>query len=330
MVTTLAKDLLNAPPALKTVDDLYRLAGRLQGDCAHLYKSLAREMHVRGRDDMTALFTELAAEEDRRRAQTEALVKAPPPSEQSPLAPPRTKAPRADSPDRPRPALMNRRLTTPYRALAFAVEMKEDIFKLYSYLTAASQDKHFCQCAERLAKAELVHAAALRARRRQAYHAEKGARAGLTWPAPERIETPHDLMSCVRAMEGRTVQRYRKAAQKEGVLSHYSDLTTRLVEQMTRTAETLGLTPDQRPAEATGQSGMNAFSAPEAPEEPVAALQQALSESERAFEFYNAVLTQTENEDTMRLARCLCEESVPRLSLVWERLQALLGGDEAS
>ena len=78
---------------------------------------------------------------------------------------------------------------TPYRAFAIAVLNEQRAFALYSYLAAHADDPVVAAQAERLALDELRHAALMRRRRRQAWHAERrDLRA-----APARITSEDDL-----------------------------------------------------------------------------------------------------------------------------------------
>jgi hypothetical protein len=68
---------------------------------------------------------------------------------------------------------MRSALLTPYRALALAVEVAQRHFRTFTHIAALAGPAYVRQEAERLARNELVRAAALRGVRRRAYHAER-------------------------------------------------------------------------------------------------------------------------------------------------------------
>jgi hypothetical protein len=84
---------------------------------------------------------------------------------------------------------MRSALLTPYRALALAVEEAQRNFRTFAHIAALAEPAHVRQAAERLARNELMRAAALRGARRRAYHAERPS--GL--PAPATLAELHVL-----------------------------------------------------------------------------------------------------------------------------------------
>ena len=75
--------------------------------------------------------------------------------------------------------------STPYKALAFAVNNEENAFRFYTHVAAEADDETVRQYAEILAREELGHAALLRAERRLAFHAERDAGAAASTADPQ-------------------------------------------------------------------------------------------------------------------------------------------------
>lgn len=88
----------------------------------------------------------------------------------------------------------NPHLSTPYKALAFAVHNEERGFRFYSYIAAHSRDPEVCDTAETLAREELAHATLLRAQRRRAWHAQRKQLQAVPDIDPATIHTTTDLL----------------------------------------------------------------------------------------------------------------------------------------
>jgi rubrerythrin len=164
--------LLKNEPAgtLRSLDELFALASAMEKEAADRYAGLADEMRLRKREDLQAVFAELA---DAEREHVDSVTrwsqsrrgKAPDPA----LV--RWEAPETFDAETAR-EIGTSRLTTPYRALAMAVRNEERAFAFWSYLAAYSEDPEIKQAAEAMAREELGHVSTLRKERRRAYHRE--------------------------------------------------------------------------------------------------------------------------------------------------------------
>ena len=168
--------LLKNEPAgtLRSLDELFALASAMEKEAADRYAGLADEMRLQKRDDLQAVFAELA---DAEREHVESVTR----WSQSR----RGKAPdpalvRWEVPE----TLMSRfggnqgsRLMTPYRALSMAVRNEERAFAFWSYVAAIPVDPEIQKAAETMAREELGHVSTLRKQRRGAYHRERTAAA---------------------------------------------------------------------------------------------------------------------------------------------------------
>src|SRR6516162_9999521 len=164
--------LLKNEPAgtLQSLDELFALANAMETEAADRYSDLAREMAAQKRDDLAAVFSQLAAAE---REHVDSVTrwsqsrrgKVPDP------AMVRWEAPEAFDPATAA-EMKASRLLTPYRALSFAVRNEERAFAFWSYVAAFTADPEIKSAAEAMANEELGHVATLRKERRRAYHRE--------------------------------------------------------------------------------------------------------------------------------------------------------------
>jgi rubrerythrin len=174
----LRASLLKSEPAgrLRSLDELFALAHAMENEAANRYGGLAEDMRRQNKDDLAAVFTQLAASE---REHVDSVARW-------------SQTRRGKDPD---PALVHwevpetfddetatevkaSRLMTPYRALAMAVRNEERAFAFWSYLAAYSEDPEVKKASETMAKEELGHVATLRKERRRAYHREHDQRSG--------------------------------------------------------------------------------------------------------------------------------------------------------
>lgn len=167
--------LLKKEPAgtLRSLDELFALASAMEKEAADRYAGLAEEMRLQKRDDLQAVFAELA---DAEREHIESVTSW-------------SQSRRGQAPD---PMLVRwevpetfdveasaeitgSRLMTPYRALSMAVRNEERAFAFWSYVAAFAVDPEIQKAAETMAREELAHVSTLRKQRRGAYHRERTA-----------------------------------------------------------------------------------------------------------------------------------------------------------
>lgn len=177
MLLTRALLLKNEPAGtLQSLDELFALANAMEKEAADRYSELAEEMRAQDRDDLAAVFAQLAAAE---REHVDSVTR------WSQLRRGKTPDPalvRWDAPEtfdaEAMAEIKASRLTTPYRALAMAVRNEERAFAFWSYVAAFTADAEIRKAAEAMAREELAHVATLRKERRSAYHREHKERAG--------------------------------------------------------------------------------------------------------------------------------------------------------
>jgi len=174
----LRASLLKSEPAgrLRSLDELFALAHAMENEAANRYGGLAEDMRRQNKDDLAAVFTQLAVAE---REHVESVArwsqsrrgKAPDPTLVQWEGPETFDENTATE-------LKTSRLMTPYRALAMAVRNEERAFAFWSYLAAYSEDPEVKKASETMAKEELGHVATLRKERRRAYHREYDRKSG--------------------------------------------------------------------------------------------------------------------------------------------------------
>jgi rubrerythrin len=215
----LRASLLRSEPAgsLRSLDEMFALAHAMEQEAANRYSGLADDMRRQNKDDLSAVFTQLA---DAEREHVDSVTRW-------------SQSRRGKDPD---PALVRwevpetfdseaatelktSRLMTPYRALAMAVRNEERAFAFWSYLAAYSEDPDIKKAAEAMAKEELAHVSILRKERRRAYHREhdreRGEEAGRA--AASRIDARRlelrlagHLSDLQRRLEGQAATRARE------------------------------------------------------------------------------------------------------------------------
>lgn len=150
-----------------TPDQLMDVAMAMEREAARRYEELAAEMERQCNAETAALFRELADEEREHEANIASWGV-------------------RESGRKPQPSEFQWQMPetfdlgetsgytlTPYRALSIAVRNEERAFAFYSYLAAIAEKAELRERAEAFAKGELGHVKLLRARRREAYHAER-------------------------------------------------------------------------------------------------------------------------------------------------------------
>ncbi len=159
------------PEPLRTIDEVVMVADVLERAAEKRYRMLADGMRLVGREDLSALFTSLAAEEQGHIESVARLSKSW-----------STDRPGCEFPHIALPEAWSLGESnslgslTPYRALSIAVQGEERAFSFWAYVASQASEASVRTQAETMARQELVHAAKLRHERRRAYHADPEAR----------------------------------------------------------------------------------------------------------------------------------------------------------
>ena len=304
--------LLFAEPRGKPASqqELLGLANAIELEAVARYAQLAALMEQRGERDTAAVFEEMREIETGHVDWVAHLAASlgqqlPPPADFTWRLPPEL----GDSWD----DAQHSTLLTPYRALAIAVNNEERAFVLYSYIAANAEETDVARQAESLAREELAHAAALRVRRRQAYHhAYPGRR-----PAFDAtVETPADLRTLDERLARETAMALRHIGQALDAAGDPE--SARLICALAR-RETMAAGEDAAPEDAT--AGIPA--PPRNATTPQGLLGQALHRLETVSETYEDVVARAERDDLLQAAQTSLERIVEGISAVSHRLSLI-------
>ena len=273
-------------PEISTRAQVLALADRAGRHAASVYRALAAELAGCGRDDLAALYGDLAAQELSRLAALE-IEPAETPGGQALSEHQLSAFAHGLTED---PSAVDLVRCSLYEALAEAVRDRDRAFAAYSYLAAAAPTQALRLTAEALAHGELRQAQSLRRKRRLAYRQRSRHRS--TWPAVASLETADQCRAAAARGEARLAAALARHAARDSTLAALQrEIAARLD------------LPANRPVAG----------------EPAASL---LGQAEEAFLFYDALTSQATEDSTLRFAQGLATLALDRL----KRIRDLNGG----
>jgi len=204
--------------------------------------------------------------------------------------------------------------STPYRALAFAVHNEEIAFSFYTHVAANTHNNEIREFAEVLAREELAHAALLRSERRRAYHSERQDSQVEPRLNPRMVNTLSDLLQCAVFID-------ECLASQLSTLDE-TDLTVQLNTSIAR-----NLDDCKQQLERCHQANVEITASLDALENYYQSLDirqkpaeyrlcRLLSNCDHAFSFYDGVVTNSRDEQTMLLAQKLSSLMLDRIELL--------------
>lgn len=267
--------LLTRDPEIKavTLAVLVGIADAIERESLRRYESLAATMQRRGEAATAAAFRAMHGEEQQHAAEVARWAAglgqaAPQPGKFEWQLP----ADLSSSWDE----IAGSALLTPYRAFAIAVDNEKRAFELYSYLAARATDPRVRAEAERLAVAELQHAAVMRRWRRQAWHREqRGAAQAAAAPV---IRTPQALHAWLGEREAAAARTHRALALRLRALG--DEASARLLESLPAVSAAAGSTGADAPIPDTDDPAHLLVAA----QKPLEALSEALDAVMRTTE----------------------------------------------
>jgi len=275
------------------------------------YAALAEDMGRHGQSELAAVFGQLAIEQEA--LERAILGRGARAREGTVQAGPAAWAGPEGAGDRDEEA-QNPHLSTPYKALAFAVRNAEHAFHFYSYVTATATSDAMRAMAEWLALKELAQAARLRRRRRQVYHARRVAGGAAPSPNPRQINSLADLLTAAIVMERQVFRHLAGAVAAGADLLSLADQVRRHVDDLARAWNACS---DPGPFAAREIANLAELATPEKDDDEEAVYREidlALAASERAFAFYNTVVSTTSNETVMLEAQRLSQNILKVIS----------------
>lgn len=298
-------------PQPATVEELGATALSSCVAAAGRYATLAKEMERHGQNELAAVFEQLVIEQ--KALERAILSQGVLPREGATHADASAWAGLEDVSDRDEEA-QNPHLSTPYKARAFAVRNAERAFRFYSYIAATAASNAMRNLAEWLATEELAEAEQQRVRRRRAYHARRAGGDAAPPPNPRQINSLANLLAAAMVVE-RRVSRHIAGAMAAGAdLLSLADQMRRHVDDLARARNACS---DPGPPAAWETAPLTEVGTPEKVGDAKTRSREirlALTESERAFAFYNTVVSTTSNETVMLEAQRLSQNILQVIS----------------
>jgi len=302
---------------VKTTGDLMSIALQAEREAIKRYAQLASNMYEAGNESAAALFERLVTEEQ----EHERLLLAWMAKESvvlNPDIPPiRWRDPQVSTTynDEAR----DPHYSTPYRALAFAVNNEENAFRFYTHVAAEADNEAVRQYAEILAREELGHAALLRAERRLAFHAERDTSPGSA-ADPRTIQNEIELLATAIQIDRYLSDAISKIDTDSPQLAALARETR---QQISNNEDALNsLAPDYREipgvkipmllaqaesSDATTEDGSGSLAAE---------LQRLSIYCDQSFAFYDAIVENTSDESMMRTAQTLTSSTLDRIGIL--------------
>jgi rubrerythrin len=204
--------------------------------------------------------------------------------------------------------------SSPYRALTFAVHNEEIAFSFYTHVAANTDNNEIRKFAEVLAREELAHAALLRSERRRAFHNER--QDSHTEPRlnPHIVSTKCDLLQCAVLIDECLADQLATL----DTVDVTGQLNTSIRHNLDDCKEQLAnCHPHNTEVTASLDTLKNYYKSLDHSHQPdVYKLNRLLSNCDHAFSFYDGVVENSRDEETMLLAQKLTSLMLDRIGLI--------------
>jgi len=197
--------------------------------------------------------------------------------------------------------------STPYKALAYAAHNTDRAFHMYTHIAAMTEDPQTERYADVLANDALNRSRLLQSRRRRAYHAEHRGPWQKQLDAALSLKTVTEMYAIAASIEHRLVELLTAMGQ------HYEELL-QVAEQSQKTVELCQAKlagADESPAAPAPPYSMDNLG-----EHLHHDALLIFTECERAFNFYDTVMSHAYDEDIMLAAQALSEAALQRLEAI--------------
>lgn len=313
---------------VKTPGDLMSIALQAEREAIRRYSRLAADMREAGNNSAAALFERMVTEEqEHERLLLEWMAKesiVPNPD----IGPIRWRDPQVSTTynDEAR----DPRYSTPYKALAFAVNNEENAFRFYTHVAAESDNEAVRKYAEILAREELGHAALLRAERRIAYHAELATAPDEQAPDPKGIHNEAELLAAAIGIDRYLADVMSMLVSDSPRIANLVRETREQIRNNEKTLENMASGSEALPGEDIarifakidpGDAGLRSKA-----ESQISALQRLSNYCDRSFAFYDAIVESATDESIMRIAQELTSSALDRIGV----LNQAIGEEHAS
>jgi len=303
---------------VKTTSDLMSIALQAEREAIRRYSQLALEMHKADNEPTAALFERMVREEQEHERLLNAWMLQEGITENTGIKPIRWSDPHVAT-------IYNEEahdpfVSSPYKALAFAVHNEEIAFRFYTHVAANSENKTVRQYAEVLAKEELGHAALLRAERRYAYHAERKSTTDTPRLDPKAIHSKADLLAAAIHVDSYIVEQIKELSTSAPEINSLAEKTQQQIsENQHALADTL--LPSKEITTNLKQLALYNKNIKQKDENPNLNLQRLWSCCDRSFAFYDAIVEEAVSEEVMLAAQKLTASALNRIGILKEVLK---------
>ena len=300
---------------VKTVAELMSIALQAEREAVRRYSQLAADMREGDNDAAAALFERMVVEEKEHESLLLEWMARESIEEDPDIGPIRWRDPGA-SPGRYDDEARNPHYSTPYRALAFAVNNEEIAFRFYTHVAAEAENDNVRHYAETLAREELGHAALLRAERRLAYHAERQTGKAGARPEPAAIHNQAELLTLAIHIDRCLLRAMREIDTELPRLEALTRDTLKQIDQNEAVLQQLAAQPAQADIAASGVD----FSQLEfdATDSLAAKLVRLGVYCDRCFVLYDAIVETTADEAVLQSAQRLAASALDRIGVLKE------------
>jgi rubrerythrin len=308
---------------VRSAQELMSIALQAERQTALRYSRLAVNMREAGNLSAAALFERMVIEEREHERKLvewmtrESLV------EQTDIGPIRWRDPMVSTTydDDAR----DPRYSTPYKALAFAVNNEENSFRFYTHVAAEADNEAVRGYAEALAREELGHAALFRAERRRAYHAERDCIEAHPLPDPGAIQDEAELLAMTIGLDRHFTDAIGELAIDSLLLAGLIHETQQQMSEKEALFENLSLTtpqPDEIVASIVTQADSNDADDRDDVATVGSELQQLRFFCDRSFVFYDALVDSTSDESIMHAAQTLASIALDRSAVLQQVIES--------
>jgi rubrerythrin len=308
---------------VRSAQELISIALQAERQTARRYARLAADMPEAGNLSAAALFERMVLEEREHERKLVEWMARESLEEQTDIGPIRWRDPRVSTTydDEAR----DPRYSTPYKALAFAVNNEENAFRFYTHVAADADNEAVRGYAEALAREELEHAELFRAERRRAYHAERDRSAAYPLPDPDAIQDETGLLATAIGLD----RHFAEALEQPGIdsprLAGLARETRQRISQKEALLEGLSQTTpqvDEIIASIVTQSDSDAADDRDGVATVASELQQLRIFCDRCFVFYDAVVDSTSDESIMHAAQTLASIALDRSAVLQQVIES--------
>jgi len=303
---------------VKTTSDLMSIALQAEREAIRRYSQLASNMREAGNESAAALFERMVTEEQ----EHERLLLAWMAKESIPhnpdIGPVRWRDPQVSTTynDEAR----DPHYSTPYKALAFAVNNEENAFRFYTHVAAESDNEAVRKYAEILAREELGHAALLRAERRLAFHAERDLNPAESVADPRTIQDETELLATAINIDRYLADAIDKidtdSPQLAALAREIRQQISNNENALNRMAPNYSELPGAKISMTLAQADSNEALTEDEPGSPGSQLQRLGIYCDQSFAFYDAIVESTTDESMMRTAQTLTSSALDRIAVL--------------